>query len=273
MGAAPILKNPESQDDMEVRAHASGMIYGPFVNSPFGTTIGINLLGTKAKVCSFDCAYCDLGRTTLRLNRLKSDGILPTYEELEAELQTTIMRFHAEGPGFDAFCVSGNGEPTVHPDFPEIARLIMRLRDEWFPGKPVILMSNGASLHTRKIAAAANLFTERVIKIDCGNEKLFKQVNAPLSRANLAHVLSGIRNLTDVIVQSLFFTGEFTNTNPADIEEWIEVIGIVRPKAVHIHGLSRSPATPGLRACDEDTLYAIASMLERRTQIKATVIA
>lgn len=272
MGAAPVLKKPETQGYLEVPASESGIVYGPFANAPFGTSVGLNLLGSKAKVCSFDCPYCDLGRTTLRLNRLKSDDILPTVEQIETEIQKSLLKIHSEGPGFEAFCVSGNGEPTIHPDFPELAKLIMNARDQWFPDKPVILMSNGASLDNRKIAAAANLFTERVIKIDCGNEKLFKQVNAPLSRANLARVLAGIRNLKDVIVQSLFFAGQFTNTNPSDIDDWIEVIGIIKPKAVHIHGLSRTPANRDIHACDEDTLYAIASKLERRTQIKANVI-
>lgn len=272
MGAAPVLKQPETHGYLEVPRDEWGITYGPFANGPFGISVGINPVGDKAKVCSFDCQYCDLGRTTLRLNRLKSEDILPTVEQIEAAVQKTLMKIHAEGPRFDSLCVSGNGEPTLHPHFPDVAKAIMKERDQWFPDRPVILMTNGALLDNRKIAEAANLFTERIVKIDCGNERLFKQVNAPLSRANLARVLAGVRRVKDVIVQSLFFTGEFANTNPTDIDDWIEVIGIIRPKAVHIYGLSRNPANPNLQPCDEDTLYAIASKLERRTMIKATIV-
>lgn len=272
MSALPLMKPPETQGYLEAASSASGIIYGPFINGPFGVNLGINILGKKEKVCSFNCPYCDLGPTTLRLNRMKSDAGLPPKEEIETEVLEALKKIHSSGPSFDGICISGNGEPTLHHEFPEIAQAIVKARDLWFPEKPIIVTSNGASLDNRKVAEAANLLDERVIKVDCGSEKLFKQINAPLSRANLARILSGIRNLKDVTIQSLFFAGPITNTNPSDIDEWIEVIAIIKPKAVHIQGMTRAPAAKGPVACDEDTLYAIASKLERRTQIKAKVV-
>ena len=271
MGAAPNIKPQSSQGFLELPKSASGIIYGPFASAPFGLHLGVNPLGGGTKVCSFDCPYCDLGRTTLRLNRLKSDIALPSPVDIENEILQALQKIHAEGPAVDGITVSGNGEPTLHPEFPDIAKAIMNARDLWLPGKPVVLITNGAGLDTRKVADAANLFTERVVKIDCGSERLFKAVNAPLSRANLARVLAGCRKVKDVRVQSMFFGGTITNTGASDLEDWIEVIAILKPKAVHIQGLSRKPAVEGLVACDEDTLYAIASKLERKTQIKATV--
>lgn len=248
-----------------------GVIYGPFANGPMGSNLGVNILGTGPKVCSFNCPYCDLGATELRLNRLKTDIPLPTLQEIDQSVREAFQKIHASGPAVEGICLSGNGEPTLHPDFPDVVKRLIEARNLWMPGKKISLFTNGASLDRRKIAEAANLLDERLVKIDAGGEKLFKLVNAPLSRTNLARVIAGTRKLKDVIVQSMFFQGTITNTSPTDLDEWIEVIAMVKPKSVHLFGLSRSPAQAGLVRCDEDTLYGIASRLERKTQIKAVV--
>jgi wyosine [tRNA(Phe)-imidazoG37] synthetase (radical SAM superfamily) len=254
--------SPQSED---------GLIYGPFLNGPLGKTIGINLLGNGAKACSFDCPYCELGTTNLRLNRLKIDAKIPSTEEVARAIHNAFKKIHTIGPVIDGICLSGNGEPTLHPDFEQLVTIILAARDTWMPGKPISLFTNAGSLDQRKIYEAANRLDERVVKIDAGSEKLFKTVAAPLSRSNLARVLTGTRKLKDMIVQSLFFDGIVSNVQPSDIDDWMEVIAMVRPKAVHIYGLTRAPANPGIIRCDEDTLYAIASRLERKTQIKAIV--
>jgi wyosine [tRNA(Phe)-imidazoG37] synthetase (radical SAM superfamily) len=248
-----------------------GLIYGPFLNGPFGKNLGINLLGSGAKACSFDCPYCDLGTTNLRLNRLKIDAKIPSVEEVEHAIHNAFKKIHSVGPIIDGICLSGNGEPTLHPEFDHLVSVVLAARDTWMPGKPVSLFTNAASLDQRKIYEAANRVSERVVKIDAGNENLFKTIAAPLSRSNLARILTGTRKLKDVIVQSMFFDGVISNVQPVDIDDWLEVIAMVKPKAVHIYGLTRAPAKEGIKRCEEDTLYAIASRLERKTHIKAIV--
>jgi wyosine [tRNA(Phe)-imidazoG37] synthetase (radical SAM superfamily) len=126
-------------------------------------------------------------------------------------------------------------------------------------------------LDTRKTADAVNLLDERIVKLDAGNDKLLKLVNAPLSRTNLARVMTGTRKMRDVIIQSMFFEGSLTNTAPSDIDDWLELIAMIKPKAVFINGLTHKPALETLKRCDQDTLYTIASRLERKTHIRAIV--
>jgi len=272
MSEARALK-PHGQTHLQaLPATGGGIIYGPFPHELYGQALGINLLGNEKKICSFNCVYCDLGKTELRLNQLKSSSALPSFEDTERAIQEAFQKIHASGPAVDTVIVSGNGEPTLHPEFPEIAKQIVAARERWLPGRPIVLYTNGVGLDTRKVFDSANLFDERIVKIDAGGDRLFKAVNAPLSRTNLARILNGIRNLKDVIIQSLFFEGDVTNTKPSDVDEWLEVIAIVKPKGVQIHGLTRTPTSPGLVRCHEDTLYAIASRLERKTQIKAIVL-
>jgi wyosine [tRNA(Phe)-imidazoG37] synthetase (radical SAM superfamily) len=141
----------------------------------------------------------------------------------------------------------------------------------YLPGVPVSILTNGANLDTRKIVDAMNKLDERMVKVDAGNERVFKRLNSPLVRVSITKVISCIHSLKDVIIQSFFVQGAVDNTQAADIEDWIEVIGLIKPKAVHIHGMNRMPASRGLKAADEDTLYMIASKLERRTHIRSLV--
>lgn len=250
----------------------AGIIYGPIEGSRFGRSIGLNLLGNKAKLCSFDCVYCDLGATETRLNKLKESGLLPDGPEILAAIETAFRDIHDHGPMIHSIAISGNGEPTLHPDFADIISGLVKLRDRWLTGKPIHLLTNGGVLDNRRIAEAANRLDERIVKIDAGNEKMFKLMNTPLSRVTLQKVINGVRGLKDVTIQAMFTQGTVDNTLSADIDDWLEVMALLKPKAVHIQGISRKPQTTGLIRCDEDTLHTIASKLERRTGLKALIL-
>jgi hypothetical protein len=101
---------------------------------------------------------------------------------------------------------------------------------------------------------------------------MFKLMNTPLSRVTLQKVIGGIRLLKDLTIQSMFCQGAVDNTGVTDVEDWIEVMAILKPKSVLIQGMSQSPQKKGLIRCDEDTLHTIASKLERRTGLKALIL-
>lgn len=248
------------------------LVYAPVEMAPFGMTLTLNVLGSGPKACSFDCSYCDLGRTFTRLNRLKGEVELPSLEAIKTAIDESFKKIHAEGPAIDSILISGNGEPTLHPEFPEIVRLVLEARKIWLPGKPIRVMTNGFALDNRKITDVMNMVDERIVKIDAGNEKMFKAVNSPLSRTNLARVLNGVKKLRDVTIQTMLFKGPIDNTNKSDLDDWMEVVAMIKPKAILLQGISRPAATPELVRLNEDQIYGIASLLERRIQIKATVL-
>ena len=235
-------------------------------------SLGLNILGAGQKICSFDCPYCDLGATTTRLNRLKRDIEFPSPEQIKRSLLQALRDLHQSGPAFDSICFSGNGEPTLHPDFPEVVQAVIEARDELAPGKPIRIFSNGSTLDSRKVVEAMNRLDECIVKIDAGNEKLFKTINAPFSRTTLSRILSGIRQLKEVTIQSLFVKGIADNTLPLDLDDWIEAIALIKPKRVVISTVTHKPATSGVIKLDEDALYTISSRLERKTAIRAHVI-
>lgn len=245
------------------------LVYGPIVSRRYGTTVGVNLLGVE-KVCSYNCVYCSLGTTSLTMNKIRKDYSFPTLDQIRDAFRTYIRK----SVPMEAIVVSGNGEPTLYPDFDEAMKLIRELRDEHLPGRKVIVLSNGAHLDNKKVISGLNQADERVIKVDAGNDNVMQKVNDPLIRLNMAKFLSAIPKLKDCTVQSLFFSGAIDNTTSDAVEEWIEVIGMIKPKAIQLYTLTRpTPNIPDLKAVDEDTLYSIAFKLKKRTNLESQVFA
>lgn len=243
------------------------IVYGPVQSLRYGSTVGVNLLGNE-KVCSYNCVYCSLGPTLLTMNKVRKAYRFPTLEQLRENFRAYISR----SVPMDNIVVSGNGEPTLYPDFDEAMKLVLELRQEHLPNAKVIVLSNGVHLDNKKVVNGLNMIDERVIKVDAGNDGLIEKINDPLVRFSMAKFLSGVRKLSDTVVQSLFFTGEIDNTQADMVDEWIEVIGMIKPKAIQLCTITReTPLMPGLKPLDEDTLYSIAFKLKKRTTLEATV--
>jgi len=249
-----------------------GILYGPLKSRRYGNVLGINLLGAGPKACSFNCVYCELGKTTLRMKDLKNDQIFPSPAALAQHLETEMKKCSEENTTIDAITVVGNGEATIHPDFLACMKLIVAARDKFFPKRKLVVFSNGSQLDSRDVAQGLNLADERLIKLDAGSDVLMKQINRPLVRMSVEHLMPGTRKLRDCTLQCMFVQGFLDNTSNKDVEEWIEIVGMIRPKAVQIYSLDRVPAESGLLKVEEETLDRIAAQLERRTKIRATVI-
>lgn len=243
------------------------LVYGPVKSLRYGSTLGINLLGPE-KVCSYNCVYCSLGPTLLTMNKVRKDYHFPTLEQISAEFKKYIE----QSVPIDAIVLSGNGEPTLYPEFDEAMKLIVDLRHDHLRGKKIIVLTNGAHLDSKKVIAGLNMADERVVKLDAGNDALMQKVNDPLIRINMAKYLAGIKKLKDCVIQSLFFTGEIDNMNGEALDEWIEVLGMIKPQAIQLTTITRpTPVNPNLKPADEDSLYGVAFKLKKRTGLEATV--
>ena len=185
------------------------LIYGPIQSLRYGSTLGVNFLGAE-KVCSYNCVYCHLGPTVLTMNKIRKSYVFPSLDEIATAFRT----YNKQSVTSDAIVISGNGEPTLYPQFEEAMQLIVELRNDHMPDKKIIVLSNGAHLDQKKVVTGMNLSDERVIKVDAGSDQLLQKVNDPLVRMNVAKFLDGVRKLKDCVVQSLFVTGKFQTRRP-----------------------------------------------------------
>ena len=102
------------------------IIFGPVHSRRLGLSLGVNLLPTESKLCSFDCIYCECGWNADHPGRRRFNP----REEVRLQLGAVLRRMTADGTPPDVITFAGNGEPTLHPDFEAIIDDTLALRDE-----------------------------------------------------------------------------------------------------------------------------------------------
>jgi wyosine [tRNA(Phe)-imidazoG37] synthetase (radical SAM superfamily) len=210
--------------------------YGPVQSRRLGCSLGINLLGSAAKACTFDCAYCQYGWTAVDPASETARAGLPTVTEVLDAVENCLNSL-AQPPAYLTF--SGNGEPTLHPCFGEIVEGVRALRDRLAPGVPTVVLSNSSRLYDPGVRAALMRLDLRIMKLDTGNEETFRRFNRPLRGISLAHVLDGLRALRSFTVQTLFADGPDGNTHPRDIRDWVDAVVDLAPEGVQLYTLDR----------------------------------
>lgn len=243
------------------------LAYGPVKSRRFGLSLGVNPLG-PTKVCSFDCRYCDLGASLLTMNKIRKEIVFPNRADIVEAVRQSLRKNHEE---LSAITFSGNGEPTLHPEFEELVDDMLVVRSEIAPHTKLVALTNGAHLDSKKVVAGLNKLDVRVVKLDAGNDKIMKALNAPLVRRNLSQLLADFKKLKDCVIQGMFVKGPIDNTQASDIDEWVELIGMIKPIGVQLLTVTRPPADKAIQPVDEDLLYSIAFKLKKRTQLEAEI--
>ena len=100
---------------------------------------------------------------------------------------------------------------------------------------------------------------------------MLKKIANSSVRVTVAKLIQGIRKVKGPIIQSMFVQGVIDNTTPAEIDDWIEVVGIIKPVAVQLYTLDRVPPLQGLKQVPSQRLKEIVQLLLKRTGIKGTV--
>lgn len=264
-------KTPE-YDDLIPLNYEAALVYGPIQSRRFGLSLGINLLHTQEKLCSFNCAYCELGPTTLRMSEIKKHPDYPTIESLEEAFRQKLVSLSQEKNAINTITVSGFGESTLHPEFSAISEMLRKVQKEMAPSVPIALLSNGSTLDQSKVVRAINQnYDLPVVKLDAGNDPTQAKINNPLVRTSVAKIIQGAKKVDNLQLQSMFVHGDVDNTKSSEVEEWIEVCGIIKPKHVQIMSLDRVPQQTGLKQVAPQILKDISKRLFERTRIKSTV--
>jgi len=223
-----------------------GLTYGPVRSRRLGLSLGINLFPGDEKLCSFDCVYCQYGRSPRPVIRLARGQVdLPRPDEVEKALSRALESLPAL-PAYITF--SGNGEPTLHPDFPEMVDRVIDIRNRYGAGMRTAVLSNSARVGDPEIRAALVRLDMSIMKLDCGTEDMFSRYNRPGPGLDLDGIEEGLRTLSGevpITVQSLFAAGADGNMDQVNTPAWIERLLRIKPEAVQLYTLARGHA-----ACD-----------------------
>ena len=241
------------------------IIFGPVASRRFGVSLGINLLPIGHKACTFNCIYCECGWT---LSGGESWQGFPAREEIRKKLEIRLRHMLAEGKAPDHITFAGNGEPTLHPFFPGIMDDTLLLRDQYFPGAGITVLSNASLAHKPEIFRALGKATHNVLKLDAGTEKSFRLINKPLGEVSLERIVSNLMLFKgQLTVQTMFVKGSihghpFDNTVAEETTPWLEYLIRIRPQRVMLYSIARDTPLAGLMPVPGTILEKIARMVE-----------
>ena len=230
-------------------------IFGPVQSRRLGISLGINLLPSDGKVCSFDCIYCECG-----FNREhRPQKPMPTRQEVAQALEHKLQVMQEDGQMPDVLTFAGNGEPTCHPHFPEIIDDTIRLRDKYCPMAKVSVLSNSTMIHRQAVHDALMRVDNNILKLDTVDPDFIKQVDNPVGNYDVSQIIERLKLFKGhVIIQTMFLTGQdIDNTTPHYVEPWLEALADIKPQQVMIYTIDRETPDQTLRKATHEELDAI----------------
>lgn len=252
----------------EVLPLQNDIIYGPIRSRRLGRSLGINLLPVDSKPCTFNCVYCHYGNTGIHL---KEEDIPSLAFPAVSDVIGAVERAIKEEKPFDYMTFSGNGEPTTHPRFEEIVHELKQLRDSRAPAARLALLSNSTMAHRGSVRRALEKIDQVMMKLDCGTAEVFRRYNRPVPGITLDKIVSSLKKLEGIIIQTIFTDGEKGNASPGEIRAWREKIREIHPLSVQIYTNDRPTADAALLPVSSEKLEEIASVTEKETGVAVSV--
>lgn len=240
------------------------IVFGPIKSRRLGNSLGINLLPDNGKLCSFDCVYCECGWN----KDGRADQVIPTKEAVFQRMQERFAELHDEGTQVDTITFSGNGEPTIHPDFPEIIDFTLQLRDRYFPSAAVSVLSNATMTGRREVREALMKVTNPILKIDSGVEEYIRLIDNPVGHYSLAETVENLRLFNgNFILQTMFLKGTIGGhridlTCEESVAPWRDIVLSLRPREVMMYTIDRETPAKDLEKVTVQEMEAIAAPLK-----------
>lgn len=241
------------------------IIFGPIKSRRLGISLGINLLPTHKKHCTFNCVYCECGWTP------PADPIVtfPTRKEIKVALKAKLASMKEKDALLDSITYAGNGEPTIHPHFAGIIDDTIELRDQYYPDAKISVLTNASKLSYPGVAEALMKIEQPILKLDAGTQETFEALNKPRINITLKDILENLRMFKGkAIIQTLFVKGTFDgkridNTTEEEVEAWLALIEKLQPSLVMIYPIARATPVDTLEKINQEDLSSIADRVEK----------
>lgn len=234
----------------------SSYIFGPVPSRRLGRSLGVDLV--PFKTCTYDCIYCQLGRTTCLTTQrdewVPLEGVL---ENLRRKLSTKP----------DYITLSGSGEPTLYCRLDELIARIKAMTDI-----PVAVLTNGALLGDEEVRCQLMEADLVVPSLDAGDEAMFQMVNRPHKDISFEHMLAGLvdfrREFRGRYWLEVFVIGGYTAI-PGELAKVAECVDRIGPDRVQLNTVTRPPAEQYALGVSHSRLAELASIFHPGAEVIA----
>ena len=222
------------------------VVFGPIKSRRLGWSLGINLLPTKGKICNFDCIYCECGWNADG----RDDTKLPSAAEVRSALEAKLADILLEGTQVDSITFSGDGEPTLNPDFARIIDDTIALRDIYCPQAKVSVLTNATKLLSDTVFGALRKVDAPILKLDAPTDERARKINGALPSFRVDDVVKGMKRFEgDFILQTMFLkSDDFDSLEPQMLAKWMDIVREIRPRLIMAYTIARPTPQSGLSA-------------------------
>lgn len=202
---------------------------------------------TESKLCNFNCIYCECG--------WNPGGVRPRFNDRDTVrelLGRKLREMVADGTPPDVITFAGNGEPTIHPDFPAIIDDAIALRDELCPGAGISVLTNGTMICRPAVRDALLKVDNNIVKLDSAFDETVNLIDNPQGDYSVARTVECMKAFDGrIIIQTMFLRGNYCgqtvdNTTDREVDAWLEIIREVSPSKVMVYTIDRDTPAEGL---------------------------
>ena len=234
-------------------------VFGPIHSRRLGRSLGINLLPVKGKICNFDCIYCECG-----WNRDgRGDTAMPSAAKVRHELEEKLTELMLDGTQIDSITFSGDGEPTLNPEFPRIIEDTLFLRDAYCPAAKVSVLSNATRVHIPEVFEALKKVDNPILKIDAPSDALVNKINKPAPGYSLQRVVEALeKSEGNFILQTMFLKSrDFDSASPEVLDGWMAIVRYLKPRSIMVYTIDRPTPEQGLEAFSVEKMRTLVKPL------------
>lgn len=228
------------------------LVFGPIYSRRLGASLGVNLLPTKGKLCNFDCIYCECGWN----KDGRGDRRLPTALEFREALEVKLKSCLEQDVHIDSITFSGDGEPTLNPDFPEIIDITLELRKLYYPEAKVSVLSNATKLGRNSVFEALRKVDNPILKLDAPTDEAARIINVPSGDYSVAEIVKDLMRFNgDFILQTMFLKSpDFDSSDPEILQDWMSIVRKLRPREIMVYTIDRETPMKGLEKFTEEQM-------------------
>lgn len=235
-------------------------VFGPLKSRRLGNSLGINL--TPHKICSFDCVYCQLGKTTLKTRERKE---YVSLKDILGELKAWLENNSRELTKINYVTLSGSGEPTLND---KIGQLILEIKK--LTSLPVAVLTNSSLLKSAVVRGeilAADLI---VPSLDAVEKKVFLKIDRPQENIEIQEIIEGLIALRREFIGKIWLEVMLVrgiNDDIRYIKKLKKITDLINPDKIQLNSPVRTTSEPGVLSVDMKKLKKIQEILGEKCEI------